>query len=150
MPTPPPPPVKDPKDSEELLRRLGAIQLVTNIFRRLDGYAYGTRSHMPSGVDWTDFTNALSKVSEFCKARPDWTLEIVSNILGERFFGDSLELTSEAAEKAQKDFALSQRPDRVSELTKKLQVAEQQIKVLEGTLARLHDLTHRQDNGAGS
>ncbi len=36
---------------------------------------------MPKGFDWTDFTDAVHMVREFCEARPDWTLTIVNKVL---------------------------------------------------------------------
>ena len=80
MPTPPPPPVKKPVDEEEKLARQEALNHVNKFFEYLSGYAYGTRSHMPGGMDFTNFTKALNKVRKFCNARPDWTLEILREI----------------------------------------------------------------------
>jgi hypothetical protein len=80
MPTPPPPPVEKPKDEEEKLARREAVEHINKIFSYLSGYAYGTRSHMPGGLDYTDFTNALQKVRKFCNIRPDWMLQIMKDI----------------------------------------------------------------------
>ena len=80
MPTPPPEPVEPPKDEEEKLAREEAVKHVNKLFEYLSSYAYGTRSHMPGGLDYTDFTNALRKVGKFVNARPDWTLQIMKEI----------------------------------------------------------------------
>jgi hypothetical protein len=80
MPTPPPPPVEEPKDDDEKLARQEALDFVNKLFEHLSGYAYGTRSHMPGGMDYTEFTNALRKVGKFVNARPDWTLSILREL----------------------------------------------------------------------
>ena len=80
MPTPPPPPVEEPKDEEEKLARKEAVDFVNKLCSYFSGYAYGTRSHMPAGLDFTDFTDALNKVGKFVNARPDWVLEILKEI----------------------------------------------------------------------
>ena len=83
MPTPPPDPIQDPSSGAEQLARDGAIEFVGKFFERLSGPAYNTRSHMPAGLDHTDFTRALAKVGKFCKARPDWTLIALEPLMTE-------------------------------------------------------------------
>ena len=84
MPTPPPDPVKEPSSLIELLARAGAVNLVSGLFERLEGYAYGTRSQMPADLDYTDFIEAVRTVRKFCEARPDWTLEVLEHLLKEK------------------------------------------------------------------
>ena len=83
MPTPPPKPVAPPTNTEEKIARAGALAFVEKILARINGYTYNSRSHVPGGMDSTAFMNALRDVGTFCKARPDWTLEIVRDALGE-------------------------------------------------------------------
>ena len=81
MPTPKPPKMRKPKDEREREARKRSIKIVDAIFDGLCNYAYGTRSHMPNGVDYTNFTDRMKAVGRFCHARPDWTHEIVSAAL---------------------------------------------------------------------
>ena len=80
MPTTPPNPVPAPKDKAEKLARKEAVKFITGFCNRLWDYAYATRSHMPADLDYTDFSNGLRAVIKFCKARPDWTLELFKKI----------------------------------------------------------------------
>jgi len=57
MPTLPPEPVLKPKDKTEKLARKEAVRFIRNLCNELDGYAYSTRSHMPGGMDFTDFSD---------------------------------------------------------------------------------------------
>lgn len=77
MPTPPPAPVDTNVDEEELKERETAVRLAKRFLDVLGGYAYSTRSHMPAGLDYTDFMDSLHKVEDFITARPDWTLDII-------------------------------------------------------------------------
>lgn len=80
MPTPPPRPVQEPKDDKEKTAREEAVDNIRKLCDYLSDYAYDTRSHMPDGLDYTNFTDALRQVKKFCKARPDWTLTILKEI----------------------------------------------------------------------
>ena len=81
MPTLPPKPLEPPKSEAEREARESAFKLIDTILASLDGYAYSTRSHMPLGIDYTDFTNSIFMILKFCANRPDWTLECVKNAL---------------------------------------------------------------------
>lgn len=83
MPTPKPPKMTKARNEREKRARENATRLLDAIFSRICDYAYGTRSHMPNGVDYTNFTNKVQAVGKFCHARPDWTQEIVDSALVE-------------------------------------------------------------------
>lgn len=85
MPTLPLEPVKPPKDEAEQLRRMGATALINAILDGVGNWAYGTRSHMPTGVDYTDFLEMLKKVGDFIRERPDCAADVVQDAL--RNFG---------------------------------------------------------------
>jgi len=77
MPTPPPKPVDNTVSEEEKKERETAVILTKRFLAALTGYAYSTRSHMPAGLDYTDFVYSVNKVISFIEERPDWTLEIL-------------------------------------------------------------------------
>lgn len=82
MPTPEPPDVNTDISAEEKLAREGAVSFVRKILSAISSYSYGTRSHMPGGFDFTNFTNSVGDVTRWCEARPDWTLEIIRDSIG--------------------------------------------------------------------
>src|SRR5689334_3829407 len=78
MPTPPPTPLQPPKTPQQALAREEAVKLVDEILHGAYSFAYGTRRHMPNGLDFTDFVTASDKVRQFFAARPDWAAIIVA------------------------------------------------------------------------
>lgn len=81
MPTPPPEPMSKTTDKTEQLKRAGAVAHIVAICEQIKGFAYGTRSHMPGGFDFTDFTDKVDCIIKFAKARPDWMVEVVEYAL---------------------------------------------------------------------
>lgn len=79
MPTPPPEPVDDSVSEEEKRERKSAVDIVVRILDGFYDYSYSTRSHMPAGMDFTEFIDALNKIKQFAVERPDWTLNIIKN-----------------------------------------------------------------------
>jgi len=77
MPTPPPEPVEEKVSEQEHLRRMGAVAFIEAVLSGLADYSYSTRSYMPCGEDYTNFTQMLERVRAFVKARPDWAGQIV-------------------------------------------------------------------------
>jgi hypothetical protein len=77
MPTLPPPDVKPPKDDAEMIARAGARKFIESLCGGLERYAYGTRSHMPARMDYTDFVDGIRRIEEFCAERPDWALKVL-------------------------------------------------------------------------
>jgi len=72
MPTPYPAPIEKPKNQEEEQHRIKSIYFFNSLLTMISDTAYGTRSHMPSSVDFTEFLDAIKKVRDFANARPDW------------------------------------------------------------------------------
>jgi hypothetical protein len=81
MPTDRPEPYVTPTNPQELLMQSGASAFIVSLMQAIGNYAYYTRSHMPGGGDYTDFTKALEQVIQFCRERPDWTAACVSDSL---------------------------------------------------------------------
>jgi len=81
MPTLPPDPVTKTEDKTEQLKRAGAVAHISTICEGLRGFAYSTRSHMPCGFDFTNFTDKVHDIEQFIQARPDWAVEIVEGAL---------------------------------------------------------------------
>lgn len=81
MPTLEPSPVEEPKNELEKIARIGAVAFIREFFGIVNGYSYSTRSHMPGGMDHTDFSKATNMLHKFCSERPDWTLDMLSKAL---------------------------------------------------------------------
>ncbi len=77
VPTPPPNPVRPPEDEAEELARENALIFMRKILDLIGDYSYNTRSHMPGGMDFTDFIDGLHKVEKWVNRRPDWNLNII-------------------------------------------------------------------------
>lgn len=77
MPTPVPEPIKPPGSPQARESRIKALYTMNLFLECVDGWAYSTRSHMPNGVDSTEFYEAVSRVRSFLNARPDWTDEML-------------------------------------------------------------------------
>ena len=80
MPTMKPEDVLPSKSEKEYKARIKALHLVNKLLDCVDGWAYATRSHMPNGVDYTEFLEALTKVRSFFNSRPDWTNDIINRL----------------------------------------------------------------------
>jgi len=78
MPTSPPEPIRKLKNNTEKMAREMAIDFIDRLDVAIYEYSYATRSHMPNKVDFTDFINSSNMVFNFCRARPDWTVEILA------------------------------------------------------------------------
>jgi hypothetical protein len=72
-----PEPIETPHDESEKRDRAQAQAFITSALQGFYAYAYDARSHMPEGLDFTDFTEAIDALRTFARARPDWTLEIL-------------------------------------------------------------------------
>ena len=81
MPTPPPEPVRDPVTPYGKIARILTQNFLQGFFDDISSYAYSTRSYMPTGVDNTEFLDALNTVRKFCEARPDWMEQILARQL---------------------------------------------------------------------
>ena len=79
MPTLPPERVKPPRDEAEKMARELALKFIEQLEISLYNYAYSTRTFMPGGSDFTNFTDGLNMIRKFCMERPDWTLDILMN-----------------------------------------------------------------------
>lgn len=83
MPTPPPLPIEPPKDEAEAKQRKACVKLIHTIVGNFNAYAYGTRTHMPHGKDYSDSTDAWMNLCDFASSRPDWTADVVMQALKE-------------------------------------------------------------------
>ena len=83
MPTPPPHPVRPPENETEEQARENALIFMRKILDLLDDYSYNTRSHMPGGMDFTEFTGKLHDIRKWIDRRPDWNLNIVKRAFAE-------------------------------------------------------------------
>ena len=84
MPTEKLEPVKPPENEQERCARVRSVWLTNKLLYWLECYAYSTRSHMPAGLDYTEFSNALNMVMNFCNARPDWIADAHDHVGSER------------------------------------------------------------------
>jgi len=87
MPTPPPEEMKEPASAAERIARISTLTFVRKLCDKLGCIAYNTRSHMPAGLDYTEFSDSLARVVKFCAARPDWTLKVLGDLLDEYQYG---------------------------------------------------------------
>lgn len=94
MPTSVPDPIVPSKDVHELIQRKKAMYTIITYLNCLHGWAYATRSFMPTGVDHTEFISCLSEVKKFITSRPDWNNEML-----ERSFTKALLISDESIDK---------------------------------------------------
>jgi hypothetical protein len=106
MPTKPPNPVKRWRDDDERTHRTYALYVMNRILQHVRDYAYNTRSHMPNGVDYTEFDDAVNKVVGFLNARPDWNDAAYSRATMEDAWDKS---TAELAEELEKEFGIEEK-----------------------------------------
>lgn len=90
MPTPYPEPMRDATNREDYESRIKAVYLLNILLDSVHDYAYCTRSHMPNGVDSTEFFASLHDVRSFFNSRPDWTNDMLRQVFN-RFFPVSIE-----------------------------------------------------------